>query len=170
MKRTNIDFSKYELKIINNTNIKIHWLKLKDSNIYNVKFINADGVMVVTGDVGNWIFCREFWPCKDSTVSESYWVEKLEMYSSQKATVWNVEQAKSDLEELKNGREWSETTIEWFDEAIDACEDNDCFFVAVAGKHLSEIDGELLTDIGMVIDPRLEVVFDAFEEVCSREY
>ena len=38
---------------------------------------------VVTGDVGNWMFCREFHPSSKGHVSDYYWVEKLQMSSSQ---------------------------------------------------------------------------------------
>ncbi len=69
-KRTNLDFTKHELLITNQEGLLIHHLKVPNTVIYNVKFINTNGVMVVTGDLGHWIFCREFHPAPDEFVSD----------------------------------------------------------------------------------------------------
>ena len=86
-KRTDIDFSKHEVIITKLDNVVepcvIHYLKLPDTRMNSIKFINCGGVLSVTGDYGNWIFCREFHPSEKEYVSGSYWEEKLRIASCQ---------------------------------------------------------------------------------------
>ena len=74
-KRTDVDFSKHDLTIIKRENYLLHDLKSPDFDYTErVKFINIEGVLVVTGDYGNWIFCREFHPSSQGYVSDNYWI------------------------------------------------------------------------------------------------
>ena len=82
-KNTDIDWGKHEMTIRQEGSITIHHLKFPDSSIYNVKFINGEGVLTVTGDFGNWVFCSPFVPSETGYVSEAYWLEKLRIASCQ---------------------------------------------------------------------------------------
>jgi hypothetical protein len=69
--RTNFDFSEHELIITKSDGLLVHTLKHKDYNkMYRFDFINTNGIMAVTGDYGNWMFCREFHPSPDGGVSD----------------------------------------------------------------------------------------------------
>lgn len=70
--RTGIDFSKHELIIKETDDVTIHWLKIPNSIKKNIKFTNIEGNLVVTGDFGNWIFCRNFIPSGDGYVSDGW--------------------------------------------------------------------------------------------------
>jgi hypothetical protein len=61
-RRTKIDFSEHELKITQLEGVLIHEFKRPDTRNCMLVFINTCGVMTVTGDFGNWVFCREFHP------------------------------------------------------------------------------------------------------------
>lgn len=84
-KRTDIDFSqhKHRIEIFSNSEtgheIRVDHLQVGNSNYNYVQFINTDRILTVTGDYGNWTFCRPFVPSKDGYVSDLYWIEKLRM-------------------------------------------------------------------------------------------
>ncbi|MCM8532495.1 MAG: hypothetical protein NE330_15125 [Lentisphaeraceae bacterium] len=99
MKRTDIDFSEHEVIESLSTNAKIWTLKKLNTNIYSVTFINSCGVLAVTGDLGNWIFCREFHPSKDGKVSDYYWYEKLKISSQQDAKDFNEEETRKAIKQ-----------------------------------------------------------------------
>jgi len=82
-KRTALDFSKHEIIVVKENGLLIHHLKIPKQWTNNIKFINTNNILAVTGDFGNWIFCREFHPSKDGYVSDGYWHEKLNIASTQ---------------------------------------------------------------------------------------
>src|SRR3989344_2189435 len=82
--RTGVDFTKHELIVTEQEGLLVHRLKHPEYTYMNsVTFINTNGIMAVTGDYGNWIFCREFHPNDKEGVSGGYWLEKLKIASSQ---------------------------------------------------------------------------------------
>jgi hypothetical protein len=175
-KRTNVDFSKHELVITEQDGLLIHHLKEPGTVIYNVKFINTNGVLVVTGDVGNWFFCREFWPTADGYVSDYYWLEKLKMYSEQEGEDFSSDLTKKEIEEGINGglEEYGyegdklEQAIEYYNELLDYVDLQEWEYVSFAYNNFPNfMDAE---DVPFVkeIKVRLKIVFDAFEEICKR--
>lgn len=100
--RTQIDFSRHELLIDETSNCIIHYLKKPDTICDSVKFINAGGILAVTGDYGNWIFNRGFRPSKDSDlVSDGYWAEKLQIASCQNPYEFDGEATIKHINELR---------------------------------------------------------------------
>lgn len=97
MKRTKINYSKHLLHVVENEHVIIHHLRLPDTNMNSVKFINCSGIMAVTGDFGNWIFCREFVPSAKEYASEGYWNEKLHISSCQKPEEIDFERIQAEL-------------------------------------------------------------------------
>ena len=82
--RTKIDFSKHKYSVSRpDDNVAIYQLKIPGTRMHQFTFINACGILAVTGDYGNWIFCREFHPASKGFVSDYYWLEKLEAGSCQ---------------------------------------------------------------------------------------
>ena len=51
--RTTIDWSKHELHITKNEHIAVWHLRIDNSYLRSVKFINVEGRLLVTGDWGN---------------------------------------------------------------------------------------------------------------------
>ena len=45
----------------------------------HTKLTRFEDKLIITGDYYNWIFCRPFTPDKDGSVSEMYWIEKLQI-------------------------------------------------------------------------------------------
>ena len=126
-KRTDLDFSKHKLEIIKSDKSLIHILKIPDSTTHSFYFINSCGVLAVTGDYGNWIFCREFHPSKNGYVSSRYWVEKLEIGSTQKPMEYDSKETEEEIieriNEVKNNeycesKEKAEEYIEYLENCI----------------------------------------------------
>lgn len=95
--RTDIDWSEHKIIENHSKNCKIWSLKKPGTNIYAVHFVNAMGVMSVTGDLGNWIFCREFHPSEIGRVSDSYWCEKLRISSKQNHNDYNADKTEAKI-------------------------------------------------------------------------
>ena len=178
-KRTDIDFSSHILNVLETEEITIHHLKKPNTVVNNVKFTNISGNLVVTGDFGNWIFCRNFYPSvKESGVSDGYWIEKLETYSTQKGKVFDFEKTVEELkrkkkeyiqeckeEEVEPNIEW----IEYFDECINVAEcGNEDDYKHQAFTNIPDNYDWEETILVESTNNRLKIIFDAFEEVCSR--
>jgi hypothetical protein len=175
--RTDADFSKHELYVEKCDNYMMHHLKHPDySHMYSVKFINTNGIMAVTGDYGNWIFCREFHPSAEGGVSTGYWQEKLTMASTQEgyefdndATKWEIlEGLNGGLEEygytgseLEQAKEYYESLLEYVE--CSAWEYEAFAYNNFPGFMCSE-------DVPHMKKTKiwLNIVFDAFEEICRR--
>jgi hypothetical protein len=97
--RSKVDFSEHQVNEIHSDNCKIWDLKKPGTNIYRVRFINSSGIMAVTGDLGNWIFCREFHPSADNQekVSDGYWCEKLKISSTQNYEIYNAKKTEEKI-------------------------------------------------------------------------
>lgn len=168
-RRTDVDFSKHELIIINNADYKMHYLKLPDTITRSVKFINTQGIMAVTGDYGNWIFCREFIPDRSGKTSERYWIEKLKISSCQDPYKFNTEAARKEiLESLKSFSDsYSHEERVWLKELYQAADDGEYTFIAKAMDHPNSFDCECIPT-GKEVDWYLLVIMDAFDEICDR--
>lgn len=96
--RTDTDFSEHEITESHSDNAKIWKFKKPGTRVFSITFINSNGIMAVTGDAGNWIFCREFHPGGEG-VSDGYWCEKLEISSKQKSEVFSPSETKEAIKE-----------------------------------------------------------------------
>ena len=101
-KRTEIDFSKHVLTVNKQEGLLVHTLAKPNTYVQSFVFINTNDIMAVTGDYGNWIFCREFHPSKDGYVSDTYWVEKLRIGSCQEPSNFDSQTAQEQVTELLN--------------------------------------------------------------------
>jgi len=176
-KRTNTDFSEHELKVIANDAIIIHDLKQTGCEYtHRVKFINTCGIMVVTGDFGNWIFCREFHPSSEGKVSDYYWVEKLQINSAQNPYNFDNEGTKKEIEEgIEKGLEdygYQDKKLEemkkYYEELLNYVDLSEFEYTSFAyNNYPSFLDTERVPFI-REIKPWLLVIFDAFDEICNR--
>lgn len=173
-KRTKIDFSKHEVLTKQTDEVLIHHLKIPDTNYNNIKYINCGGVLAVTGDYGNWIFCREFHPSKDGYVSDGYWHEKLKILSTQEAMDFDGEATKTALQEKlneykeENGEDADEDVIEYYEECMNKCDEHELDYTHFAYREQPQ--GMDYEDVILLKDYNfwLKAVFDGFDEICRR--
>lgn len=177
--RTNVDFSKHELKIIKTDKVLIHHLKKPNTVIDSLTFINTEGIMAVTGDYGNWIFCREFHPSGKGSVSDTYWVEKLRNSSTQTSSEFSSEFTRKLIEENLNGAledygyegEHLTKIKEYYNHLLDYVDLSEGEYVAEAYyNNTNKPDFIEAEDVPFEKETHywLKVVFDAFEEICNR--
>lgn len=173
--RTGIDWSKHEVIVTDQEYLKIWHIKKPDTVVNNVKFINTNGILAVTGDFGNWIFCREFWPSVDGGVSDGYWGEKLKIASEQTYSAYDTEETAKEIEEMLNGGleeygyegEELEQMKEYLTECL-AVSDDELEYTYQAYRNMPSF-----MDYEQVIFRKsphrwLLAVFDAFDEICRR--
>lgn len=175
MKRTSIDFSKHELIVDESEKISIFWLKKSDSIVFNIKFIITNGLTIVTGDFGNWMFNKEFYPNEDENVSDDYWVEKLQLYSTQKGKEFSIEETEKALKyEIKEGLEAYgyegdelSGAKEFYKECLEHLESENEYSNFIYKWKPTFLDYEEIPYC-KVINNRLQIIFDGFEEICRR--
>ena len=180
-KRTNYNFSEHELIIEEKDEYLKHTLKHPEySKMYLIEFLNIQDKLIVSGDYGNWIFCRDFHPSEDGYVSDGYWLEKLRMNSTQEPYQYNAEETELEIkeklkqleEEYENGdisgKEYNQYKEYYEDDCLYYVDDEiEYLYNAFRGDKPSNLDYE---DIPYVrtVKPQLNIVFDAFDEICKR--
>lgn len=172
-KRTHIDFSKHEVLVTENEGLVIHYLKKPGTITDSIKFINTNGILAVTGDYGNWIFCRPFVPsAKSDLVSDGYWIEKLQISSCQNPYKHCPEETtrriKEIIAELEYG--YSEQSAAEMREYYEDCltdVDDEYDYIITARNYPPCADYECMI-FGKVLNPWLNAVFDGYDEICTR--
>jgi len=168
-KRTNLEFEKHELIVTEKYGLLVHHLKKPSTDYDNVKFINTNGIMAVTGDYGNWIFCREFKPAHNAKVSDQYWIEKLTNASTQKPYEFSQDETRAEIEALLLEGDLTDDEIEYLQGCLEKVDEGKFDYEYYA--HRENVgrfqDHE---NVPMVEKPKhwLLVVFDAWEEICRR--
>jgi len=146
-------------------------LNIKKPNTFTdcVKFINTSGIMAVTGDYGNWIFCREFIPNPKNKSSEGYWVEKLQISSCQDPYEFDTETAQDEIVyQLKSfAKDFSTEERIWLKELYQAANEGEYEFIWKAWQHPASFETELIPT-GKKIKYWFLVIMDAFDEICER--
>lgn len=164
-----IDWSEHVVDTVVSENFRMDWIHIPGSSNRNVKFINTNGIMAVTGDYGNWIFCREFHPSAGSTVSRGYMDEKLELYSEQKAYEYSPSKTKEAIIEFVEDLTSSEKEKweDWIDSLFNSLEDYYEYVYAAYRETPSDIYCE---DVPFREERHvwLDCVYDAFNEICNR--
>jgi len=177
--RTGIDFSKHEhrVEIFKNGDkeIRIDHFQIGNSNINYIQFINTDRILSVTGDFGNWIFCRPFVPSEEGGVSDGYWLEKLRIASCQEAGKYDGDETAkeiqllidSGLEEQGYKGEELEQIKEWYTDLLGYTEDEHEYIYHAYRDYPSYIDCEIIP-FCKELNNWLNIIFDAFDEICFR--
>ena len=173
MPRTKIDFSKHELKITQFDWVLIHEFKKPDTTNHMLVFINTCGVMTVTGDFGNWVFCREFHPsASGGCVNEGYWDEKLEISSVQKSDIYDVEGTIKEIVRFKEnfkdnyGRKMNEDELHWFQNLLNIADDTYGYAYVAYRETPEAIDYECIP-CKQKRHFWLDVVYDGFDAICE---
>ena len=179
-RRTEYDFSNHELIVVETENFNSYRLKHPEySQMFSVTFINTNGICAVTGDYGNYIFCREFHPSADGYVSDHYWLEKLQNSSDQSGENFDSDKTRETINdlisELKDDSEndsidpdkYNEE-LEYLTELLDYVDRSEFEYTSyVYNNYPSWFDCESVP-FCKSIKPQLLIVFDAFEEICLR--
>ncbi len=172
-KRSGVDFKDHKLEIIRNDGVVIYKFKKPNTITQQVIFINACGVLTVTGDYGNWVFCREFYPGGDP-VSDMYWLEKAQISSTQKVEVFDkqaTEKALGDaIRDLSKGS-WDpqeqDELNEYYVGCLDRIYDPMEYEMYAYREYPSFCDPNIAIKI-MDTDFSLKVIFDAFDEITQK--
>ena len=177
-KRTKIDFSEHEVLVTKTNEVLIHYLKKPNTVMDSIKYINCGGILAVTGDYGNWIFCREFHPSEDGYVSDGYWHDKLKMSSTQDATEFDGKATKKAiLEKLNEYKEENsdnledekvQESIEYYEDCMNRCDEHELDYTYFAYRE--QPSGMDYDDVILIKDykVRLKIIFDGFDEICRR--
>lgn len=172
MKRTNVDFSKHELKVTELDGVLIHEFKQPNTTVCKLVFINTHGVMTVTGDFGNWVFCREFHPSADNSVSDFYFDEKLIINSSQKAYEYDPKQTSKNIKAFKEtfsyyfGRRMNDEEVEWVEELEENVWDEFDYTYLIHRKRPTDVDFEDCP-LSEKRHRWLDAVYDGFDAICE---
>lgn len=181
-KRTGFDFSKHTHTTHkygdSEYGVQIDTLQIGNSSRDFIQFVNSPNGLAVYGDFGNWIFNRPFIPSStcDPNVSDSYWVEKLNLNSTQKFTCLDISTNVLALQSLQakvnglHGVAYSELTelTDWCDRLIEYAQSGD---VDGYTYHAYRQTPSCIEDTDEIpyyttIPFPLKVIFDAFEYMC----
>lgn len=169
-----LDWSKHELLIEQEGDITIFKLKIPDTCMQQVNFVNILGRLLVTGDYGDWVFDRTFYPQPGATVSDSYWLEKLKISMRHTKFELDWEAIEEALEGFimkleGEGVDITEEIEEWVDGMKRATADRfePEFLMAAYGNIPGNMDAD---DVPCYreVPVWLDIVFEAFEEICRR--
>ncbi len=179
-KRTDVDFSKHVVKeshfkcdITGHTS-DIWEIRLPHTMWHRVIFINSCGVLTVDGDYGRYSFCREFHPSKENFVSDGYWSEKLRLGNDLVWDNYDAEETEKELRELINtgleeygyeGRKL-EKLQEQLTDLLDYVDDKIAYLYH-AYRYTDIEDCEMIPFV-KEHNTRLDIIFDAFDEICNR--
>lgn len=172
-KRTGIEFEKHEVITTKEKDLLVHYLKKPDSGINAIKYINTNDIMAVTGDYGNWIFCREFHPSAKGHADDGYWKEKLTISSSQEPQEFDEEETTKEIKDLLANVNQDDDLTKEEKEYLEGCLDN---------VSCGEFDYQYYAhreNVGRFADHEgvpdckktkfwLLAVFDGFDEICRR--
>lgn len=180
-KYTDWDFSEFthtveEFKSDKGNSIRIDHLRKGDSNTGYVRFVNDDYGLSVFGDFGNWIFCRPFVPSAEGYVSVGYWNEKLKTHSTQEHGVYDPEETEKEIQELIDSglEEYGydgdelEKIKDWLTDLLDYVDDEYEYMYHAFRSHDCPFDDMENVPFCKKGSYRLLIVFDAFNEICSR--
>ena len=169
MKRTQTDFSKHELTVKSQEGLLIHHLKIPDTIARNIKFINTNDILAVTGDYGNWIFCREFHPSAEGYVSDQYWIEKLRICSCQEPMEYDAEATAEAIQEQLDDpdADLDEEEKLYYSDCLSVVDDE----LEYTYTAYREMPGNMIAEDVIFYKKNrdwIDVVFDGFEEICRR--
>lgn len=168
-KRSGIDFSNHNLKILKSDDLLIHYLKKPDTICDSIKYINTQGIMAITGDYSNWIFCREFHPSENGMSSEQYWIEKLKISSCQEPAKYDSERTHSYIKEIlaDPDRDLDDNAKEYLENLLTLTDDE----LEYTYKAYREMPGKWdYEDIPYIksINFHFLAILDGFDEICRR--
>jgi len=175
-KRSGLDFSKHILEAhestIGDEKIWQHYLRIPGQSSLGIRFTNVAGVLLVTGDFGNYVFSRGFLPSAESEkVSDCYWLEKIRMHSIQKPCTYDPDETITRLNEaiIEADDRFSEEHIEEVKEYYEECKNytgDEWEYIEHARNNMpSFMDQSEDLVVGYKLHNQLSVVFDAYDRI-----
>lgn len=167
---SDIDFSKHVLTVKQSEGLLVHKFGVPGSSYYMVKFINTEGILAVTGDLGNWIFCREFHPSEEGAVSDGYWCEKLRISSKQEPYKWDATATEAKIDRiLAEEEDLTKEEVEYLKELRQYTNEHELDYTHFAYRqYVGRFDDGEHVPFVKSLNVQLAIVFDAFDEICSR--
>lgn len=167
-RRTDETFEDYVVTVKKSEHAVIHRIGKPNTRVGEVVFINVEGVLAVTGDYGNWIFCREFHPSKDGYVSDGYWCEKLKTSSPQTSGEFSPDKTEEEINERLKEEDLNEECKVYYESLLNYVHDGEIYYLGYA--HSNMPDGMDHENVPFVKEMHywLKAVFDAFDEICRR--
>ncbi len=172
-KRTGLEFENHVLTITEQDGLVVHHLKKPNTVCDNIKYINTNGILAVTGDYSNWIFCREFHPTADGYVSEGYWREKLKIGSCQEPSKYDPEKTEEEIRELLKDEDEDSPLIEGDKEFLNGLlsyVDDELSYTYSAYRDIprnSKFDYENIPYV-KTVSYHFLAILDGFDEICRR--
>lgn len=135
-------------------------------------FVVGKGITSVTGDFGNWIFSKEFHPINDDTISRGYADSKLTYLSEQTCskfdtgdTIELIEQFRNEFIELHD-RDMNEDEVDWLEQLDNHVYDEIEYTYVAYREKPDNIDYDSVP-FGTIRHPRLDIIYDVFDEICK---
>lgn len=170
-KRTDIDFSNHKFTRNYFKGVYDYSLSLEGSRHHYVRVVVCEDGTAVYGDFGNWIFNKSFYPTANGYISDDYWIEKLEIASTQRGYKFcNRETECALLDAIEEAKTEYEPCVEqYYKDCLDALKTNsEEEYMTFAYDSLPKgFDSDWIV-VGYVIPTWLLIIFDAFEEMCQR--
>jgi hypothetical protein len=174
-KRSGLDFSKHILEAhestIGDEKIWQHYLRIPGQSSLGIRFTNVAGVLLVTGDFGNYVFSRGFLPSAESEkVSEQYWLEKIRMHSIQKPCNYDAEETIDSLNEAifnaeeNYGEGDCEAAIKYFEDCK-SWTDDEWEYIQKSRVNMPFFMSSEDLVVGYKLHNQLSVVFDAYDRI-----
>jgi len=178
--RTDVDFSEHTLRETHfkdettGHSLDVWELKVKGTMWGRVIFINSCGILTVDGDYGRYAFCREFHPSEEGGVSDHYWHEKLRIGNDLKWDEYDAEATEKEIKALiENGLEdygYRDEELaklkEQFTDLLDYVDDKIAYEYHAFRD--TDIDDYEMIPYVKEQNIRLDIIFDAFDEICRR--
>lgn len=176
-KYTQVDFKDHKLITSFSDDFKMWKLKKPNTITQSIAFINTHGILLVTGDYGDFTFCREFHPTSNGFVEPAYWCEKYRISTQQKSHEYSVEKTRKMLQEgieyelEEYGYDENELNImkKYYHQLLSVVELSEWEYISYAYDQYipTFITAE---DVPFCKEIRhcLLIVFDAFNEICQR--
>ena len=167
-----LDWSKHEVIIEDHGKLKIWRIKIPGTILHQVNFINTEDRLIVTGDYGDWMFSREFWPSAENGVSQGYWLEKLRASMGRRED-WELdkEYIRDRIKEFPDvvyrNEEVPEEVTEWLEDLENSIDDTLEYTYCAFREKPEEVEYEDVP-YSKKIPVQLLIVFEAFDEICRR--
>lgn len=168
---TTIDWSKHSLIISKSNGMSIYTFKNPETNIYKVVWMVGNGITVVTGDFGNWIFDAEFSPNGKKEANVSYMNGYLKHNSTQEYRVWDEDEILDSINEFvedfysNNDREMNEEELDWVESLKNSrCDEIDYMFTAY--RETPDTIKVGYVPFSKKLHPYLNSIYDAFNQMC----
>ena len=180
-RRTDFNFDEHVHRVeeykCGNKTIRIDHFQVEYNNMFYIQFVNTDRFLTVSGDFGNWVFCRPFIPSPDGFVSDNYWLEKLKIGSQQSFERLDFDAIEEDIMEKLNGGledygyegDELEQAKEWYNNLLGYLGDE----IGYKYHAFRDYAKPLFIDYDNIplykeMPERLNIIFDAFDEICNR--